>query len=108
MVTEKTTTVKIAKDLPMQLMKLAKEIDFSRVPEHEHDAKIQEIIKIANKYNIKKRTTEINFVMAELPGCPQKLATVVSQMDFKPFSSFMRDIAVGFMRNYLKKQGLLR
>lgn len=108
MVTEKTTTVKIAKDLPMELMKLARDIDFSKVPEHEHDAKIQEIIKIANKYKIKKRTTEIQSVMVDLPGCPQKLATVVSQMDFKPFSPFIRDIAVGFMRNYLKKQGLLR
>lgn len=100
--------IKIAKDTPPQLLKLAKEIDFSKVPASEVDGKIAQLKHVAEKYNIPRRTSPAIAIEVDMPGCPQKLATLISQMDFSSYSAIIRGLAIGYMRNWLSNNNLLR
>ena len=100
--------IKIAKDLPKELLDIARRIDFSRIPKVEHKQKIEQIRQLAIKHNIPQRQERAIPVEMDLPGCPQELATMISGLDFSKFNTFTRKIAMGFIEAYMMKNGFFK
>lgn len=100
-------TVKIAKDTPGELLKLAQQINFSKVPKEQISSKIEQLKQVANRYGIPRRIGKVDAIEIQSEA-PQELATLISQMDFSKYAPMIRTLAIGFMRNYLKNEGLLK
>jgi hypothetical protein len=100
--------IRIAKDTPPELIDLARRINFSSIPVSQHPAKINELKSVAERYGVPKRSDKAIPAELELNGCPQSLATLISQMDFSKYNPIIRKTAINFMENWLKKEGLLR
>lgn len=99
--------VKIAKDIPTELLNIAKNINFSKVPTSEYPYKVEQLKQLAIKYSIPRRTGKVEAMELNI-NCPQEIATLISQMDFSQYNQIIRGIAIGYISNYLKKEGLLQ
>lgn len=100
--------VRIAKDTPKELIALGKRIDFSQVPKSEFNAKLIELSNLVIKYKIPIRKHKVEAMEIELGDCPQDLATFISKLDFRNYSTVTRKIAISFIENWLKKNNYLR
>lgn len=99
--------IKIASDTPEQLINLFKRIDVSRIPQSQHDSIIDNLKMIARQH-IPLRKDKPVAKEIELDGCPQRLATVVSQFDFTALGATKRTLGLSFITNWLKKNNLLK
>jgi hypothetical protein len=101
--------IKIAEDTPKELIELFKKIDLSKIPESEHDSIIESLKKAAKPFiPLRPVGMKVKPIEIDLPGCPQRLATVVSQFDFVSLGSFKKKAGLRFMKSYLKKHNLLK
>lgn len=100
--------IKIAADTPRELIELAKKINFGAIPQSQHAEKIEQLRQVAQKYGIPKRNGKVQPVEIELGNCPQELATLISQMDFSKYDFITKNIALTFIKKWLKNNGLMR
>lgn len=99
--------IKIAEDTPQKLIELFKQIDINKIPENQHNSIIDNLKMIAKQY-IPIRTDKPRAKEIELDGCPQRLATVVSQFDFAALGATKRTLGLSFIKSWLKKNNLLK
>lgn len=99
--------IQIAIDTPKELIEIFKQIDLSKIPKDEHDRIIDSLKATAKQY-IPIRTTKVQGMKIDLPGCPQRLATVVSQFDFSQISPLKRKLGLTFIKQFLKQKNLLK
>lgn len=99
--------IKIAKDTPVDLIELFKKIDINKIPKSEHDQVIDQLKEVAKKH-IPIRKGQPIPILIELDGCPQRLATIVSQFDFKALGTVKRKAGLAFIKGWLKRHGLLK
>lgn len=101
------TEITIAEDTPKELITLFKQIDLSRIPQSEHD-KIIDSLKAAAKQYIPIRTDKPRGMKIDLPGCPQRLATIVSQFDFNKLGAVKKAAGLAYIKRFLKQKNLLK
>lgn len=99
--------IQIAADTPKKLIDLFKQIDLSKVPESEHDDIISKLKHVASQH-LPRRNGKVKAKVIDLPGCPQRLATVVSQFDFNAISKTRQNLGFSFIKGWLDKKGLLK
>lgn len=99
--------IKIAIDTPKELIDLFKQIDISKIPASEHDKIIDSLKSFAKQY-IPIRKDKVQAMEIDLAGCPQRLATIVSQFDFNALNGVKKSMGLAFMKKWLKKHNLLR
>lgn len=99
--------IKVASDMPEKLITIFKMIDINKIPASEHD-KIIDQLKAVARQHIPLRKDKPFAKEIELDGCPQRLATVVSQFDFNALGATKQALGFSFIKNWLKKNNLLR
>lgn len=103
--------MRVAVDVPKELIELAKKCDFSVIPPHLHDQKLQELAQFAKNYIPKKSSTDLanmKYNDFDLGKCPPKLMNLINQMDFKKVSKVKQMLALPFIENFLRKNQMLK
>jgi hypothetical protein len=99
--------IRIAVDTPKELIDIFKQIDLSKIPTAEHDRIIDSLKSIAEQY-IPIRTEKVKAMEIDLPGCPQRLAIIVSQFDFNKVGAVKKSMGLKFIKKFLKDKKLLK
>lgn len=99
--------IKIAEDTPAELIDIFKQINLDKIPFDKHD-EIIDLLKKHAQQHIPLRVGKVNAIEIELAGCPQRLATIVSQFNFKELSAFKKKAGMIFIKTFLKNNGLLK
>lgn len=101
--------LKIASDIPAELIEIARNCDFSIVPISQRQTKLDELAKLASKYIPRKQVmTGVKYNEIEVGSCPAELANLINQMDFSKINTFQKKLALPFIKNYLKQSGIMK
>lgn len=94
--------MRIASDVPNEIIEIMNMIDYGRIPARQHDELLMRLDALASKH-IKKKNRTPYYVNASIPGCPLKLADLISSYDFAALSKFQKTMAIPFIRGYVRK-----
>lgn len=101
--------LKIASDIPAELIEIARNCDFSIVPISQRQNKLDELAKLASKYIPRKQIMAgVKYNDIEIGNCPPELANLINQMDFNKINTIQRKLALPFIKNYLKQNGMMK
>lgn len=101
--------LKIADDIPDELINIAKVCNFDIIPKDQRQNKLNELSNLANKYIPRKdNLNNVKYHNIEVGTCPNELANLINQMDFNKISTFQKKLALPFIKNYLKNNGFMK
>lgn len=101
--------LQIANDIPAELIEIARNCDFTVIPANQQQTKLDELAKLASKYIPRKQSmTNVKYNEIEVGNCPKGLANLINQMDFSKINTFQKKLALPFIKNYLKQNGIMK
>jgi hypothetical protein len=103
--------LKVANDVPKELIEILKKCDFSSIPESQHDAKLTQLSNFASQWIPRKSDNDIinnTHTEINLNKCPRKLINLINQMDFNKINSIKRAVAMPYIKKYLKDNKLMK
>jgi len=100
--------IKIAKDTPREIYDLILLVDINKISEEQINNWTEQLVGLANKYNIPRRVGRVETISINQPAKVQLIGNLTVYYDFSKIPLFKRKLAMPIIKNWIKQNLPLR